>query len=109
VQANVLARGPNSGCALVYATWPAQANGALHQAWASQDASLDSPFRPSHNSYDIFLDAVRQYEPAASIIPAGHASVAIVEASATSGSFADVNGGPVLYRVICTGATRIAM
>ena len=83
---------------LVYATWPAQADGPLHQAWASQDASLDSLFRPSRKSYEIFLDAVRQFEPAASLIPAGHAWVAIAEASATPGSFSGVNGVTDLYR-----------
>lgn len=83
---------------LVYATWPTQADGPLHQAWASEDASLDSPFRPSRKSYEIFLDAIRQFEPTASLIPAGHAWVAIAEASATPGSFAGVYGVTDLYR-----------
>jgi hypothetical protein len=83
---------------LVYATWPAQADGPLHQAWASQEASLDSSFRPSRKAYEIFVDALRQFEPTASLIPAGHAWVAVAEASATPDSFAGVNGGTDLYR-----------
>ena len=83
---------------LVYATWPSQSDGPVHETWASEDASLDSPFRPSRKSYELFLDAVREFEPSASLIPAGHAWVAIAEASETTGTFAGVNGVADLYR-----------
>lgn len=83
---------------LIYATWPSQSDGPLHETWTTVDVSLDSDFQPSERSYAIFLDAVREFEPQASLIPAGHAWVAIAEASETPGSFAGVSGMSDLYR-----------
>ncbi|MFM7137611.1 MAG: hypothetical protein ACKO1M_11165 [Planctomycetota bacterium] len=82
----------------VYATWPSQSDGPLLQAWAREDITLDSPFRPSRKSYDLFLDAVHEFEPSAALVPAGHAWVAVAEELAQQGAFNGISGVADLYR-----------
>jgi len=94
-------RGSNAGRnsrILVYATWPSTLNGPIGETWANANVSLDSPFVPSQRAYEIFLAAIREFEPNASLIPAGHAWVTIAEASETLGAFAGVSGSSDLYR-----------
>lgn len=83
---------------LVYATWPSTSHGSIGETWADADVSLDSQFVPSQRAYEIFLAAIREFEPNASLIPAGHAWVTIAEASDTLGVFAGVSGSSDLYR-----------
>ena len=83
---------------LIYATWPSQSDGPLLQAWAREDITLDSPFRPSRKSYDLFLDAVQEFEPNAALVPAGHAWVAVAEELASPDAFNGISGSTDLYR-----------
>lgn len=83
---------------LIYATWPSQSDGPLLQAWAREDITLDSPFRPSRKSYDLFLDAVQEFEPNAALVPAGHAWVAVAEELTSRGAFNGISAITDLYR-----------
>jgi len=82
----------------IYATWPSSSDGPIHETWTTEYVSLDSPFQPSRKAYDIFLTAVQQFEPNASLIPAGHAWVAVAKASETQHRFVGINGPVDLYR-----------
>lgn len=83
---------------LIYATWPSQSDGPLLQAWAREDITLDSPFRPSRKSYDLFLDAVQEFEPNAALVPAGHAWVAVAEELTSQSVFNGISASTDLYR-----------
>ena len=83
---------------MIYATWPSQSDGPLADAWARQDLTLDSQFRPSRLAYELLLSSLLQSEPAVELIPAGHAWVEIAEQSSNVGTFAGVPGASALYR-----------
>jgi hypothetical protein len=82
---------------MIYATWPSRSDGPLDEAWNRQDITLDSPFRPAAKSYELFMDAIRDIEPAAELIPAGHVWAAVAEHSTTA-AFTGLASAADLYR-----------
>ena len=64
---------------MVYATWAMQSDGPFLSRWNQTGLTLDSPFVPSAQSYQLFMNELRLTVPSAEIIPVGHVMAEIAQ------------------------------
>jgi hypothetical protein len=94
---------------LIYAAWNLQTDGPFLQAWNQTGQTLDSPFIPSANTYQIFLDELRKTVPTADLLPVGHVLAELAKQMETNpGSVSGLSGPQDFYRdnIHASNATR---